>query len=147
MFHLMLVCITQCHVLFVLIELQAMCYICVEVKCVIICSKHALNSDNNTTHNYRCGTTGHVLQVWHNWSCITGVAQLAMYYRCSTTGHVLQVWHNWPCITGIPQLTMYYRCTTTGHVLQVYHNWPCITDVPQLAMYYRCTTTGHVLQV
>ncbi len=46
---------------------------------------------------YRCGTTGHVLQVWHNWPCITGVAQLAMYYMCDITGHLLQVWHNRPC--------------------------------------------------
>ncbi len=119
---------------------------------------------------YRCGTIGqewwctlctHVLQVWHNWpcmvvyliyTCVTGVAQLAMYggvsyiyvcYRCDTIDHVwrctlcthvLQVWHNWPGM-------VVYLCT---HVLQVWHNWPgmvvylmytCVTGVAQLALY------------
>ncbi len=80
-----------------------------------------------------------VLHVYHNWPCIIGVAQRAMYYMCITTGHVLQVWHNWPCITSVAQLAMYYICITTGHVLQVGHNWPCITSMSQLAMYYMCS--------
>ncbi len=111
-----------------------------------MCSTYSTyHKTSKTPHMYySCGTTGHVLQVWHNWPCITSVAQLAMYYRCDKTVHVLQVWHNWPCITGMAQLAMYYRCNTTGHVLQVWHNWPCITGVAQLAMYYRCGTIDHV---
>ncbi len=55
--------------------------------------------------------------------CVT----IPMYYICNTTGHVLHVWHNWPCITCVAQLAMYYMCGTTRHVLHVWHNWPCIT--------------------
>ncbi len=98
-------------------------------------------------HNYMCSTTGHVLYVWHNWSYITCMAQLAMYYMCGRTYHVLHVWHNWPCVTDVAQLAMYYMCGTTGHVLHVWHNWSCITCVAQLAIYYMCGTTCHVLHV
>ncbi len=136
------------------------CDTCVAGTCVI----HLLYTCNTpkTPHiYYMYGTTGHALQVWHNWPCITGMAQLAMYYMCGTTGHVYvwhkvtmyYVWHNWPCIICVAQLTMYNRCGTTDHVLQVWHNWRCSCGttsdvvVAQLAMYYMCGTTGHELYV